>query len=530
MKRSLFLLAALSLLFISPCAAQTFPAYTVNVCDTASTGYYFLVPIKIGPGVNPTQLILDERGEIIYTREFPSSTGDFKVQPNGLISYNFQNKYYLLDSTFTVVDSVACKNGILQDNHDMQVLPDGHFLLMGYENVTMDLSMYNLFGPNNNQPGNANATVKCGVIQEQDENKNVVFEWHSKDYYAFTDVDVEWLGSPLNVDWTHFNAMHLDDDGNILISVRHFNEITKISRTDSSVIWRMGGNANQFTFTNDPEMFKAQHDIRRIANGNLTLLDNGGSGPPFHAVAGKEYDVDETLMTATLAWSYTENSAVRSLAIGNMHRTANGNSLVNYGMTPMQTLMFNVVDTAGAKIFEIEFFDTLRTYRAFNYTTLPWQLPRPQVTCFFNGSQYFLDAGSGHASYLWSTGATTQTIPVTAADTFSVFVPLGQGGFIRSEYFIVGDAQNPCWGPLSVAEKETGAFEIYPNPANDALTVQFPPAWNETLVVEIVDLAGRKMYAVPVTGGSRLQLPVIDLAPGTYFVRAGGMSRKFVKL
>ena len=36
-----------------------------------------------------------------------------------------------------------------------------------------------------------------------------------------------------------------------------------------------------------------------------------------------------------------------------------------------------------------------------------------------------LDAGSGHTNYLWSTGATTQTIDVTTAGTYSVTVGNG---------------------------------------------------------------------------------------------------------
>nr|MBK9651864.1 hypothetical protein [Bacteroidota bacterium] len=47
------------------------------------------------------------------------------------MSYSYLNKYYLLDSTFTPVDSVACKNGIMHDSHEMQLLPNGHFLLLG---------------------------------------------------------------------------------------------------------------------------------------------------------------------------------------------------------------------------------------------------------------------------------------------------------------------------------------------------------------------------------------------------------------
>ena len=37
----------------------------------------------------------------------------------------------------------------------------------------------------------------------------------------------------------------------LMISSRHLNEITKISRTTGDIIWRFGGKNNQFTFVND---------------------------------------------------------------------------------------------------------------------------------------------------------------------------------------------------------------------------------------------------------------------------------------
>ncbi|HLG02904.1 MAG TPA: aryl-sulfate sulfotransferase [Bacteroidia bacterium] len=512
-------------------SGQNIPPFAINVCASSSAGFYFLVPLNTSSGNSWNQLILDEKGNVVYYKEFTNShPGDFKIHPDGRMSYGYGAQFFIMDSTFTVLDSFTCQNGILHDGHDIQLLSNGNVLLLGIENVPMDLSMYQFFGPNHNLPGSVNATVKCGVIQEQDANHNVVFEWHAKDHYAFDDVTEEWLGSPANVDWTHFNAIESDTDGNILVSVRHFNEITKISRSTGSIIWRMGGNENQFTFTNDPQMFKGQHDIRRIPNGNLTMLDNGDAGPPFHPVAGKEYNINVSSMTATLIWNYSETPSVYSLAIGNMQRLANGNSLINYGFTPGQTLMFNVIDSTGGKIFEIEFADTLRTYRAFNYLSLPWLLPRPQITCFMVGSQYFLDAGSGHASYLWSTGATTQTIPVMAADTFSVFVPLGQGGFLRSHYFIVSDLLNPC-GPAGIFNAQPQHFSVYPIPATNEIRISLQSPFADRINVNITDISGRKIFSkLESPSNGRLILDVSDLSPGTYFIQVDGITRIFVRM
>jgi hypothetical protein len=509
--------------------AQNYPAYNVNVCNPGSAGYYFLCTIN---GTHPTQVILDSLGRAIYSRAFlAGGGGDFKIQPNGLMSYSGINKFYLLDSTFTIVDSVKCKNGISTDGHDLQILPNGHFLLIGYENVVMNLSSYVMFGSNHTLAGSPSAVVKCGVIQEQDANHNVVFEWHAKDHYAFADVDESYLGSPANVDWNHMNAVELDDDGNILVSLRHFNEITKINRADSSIMWRLGGNANQFTFPNDPAEFKGQHDIRRIANGDITFWDNGSFGPPYHVGSAKEYSLNENTLTATLVWNYVESPTSYSTAIGNVQRLQSGNTLIDFGITPMENRVFDVVDSSGNKIFELQFNDTSRSYRVFNYPIMPWQFPRPQITCFTVGNQSYLDAGSGYGGYRWSTGATTQTIPIATADTFSVWVPIGAGGFIRSEFFIVSNPNAPC-GPLGIENVNAeNAFSIFPNPANDQVFIQSEFGENKKVLVELFDFTGKKIYSQEnIPSGNQIIVPVADLAKGIYMVRVNGVGGKFLKM
>jgi hypothetical protein len=513
--------------------AQTYPAYNINFCTSGSKGYYFLDPFTISQFTtgNPTQMIIDSTGQTIYYRPLSNGGGDFKIQPNGgLMSYLYNNKFFLMDSTFTVVDSVACI-GHTTDGHDLQVLPNGDFLLLGLENINMNLSSYNFFGPSHTSPGNANATVKCGIIQEQNAAHQVVFEWHTKDHFAFADVDSSWLYAPNIVDWTHCNAVELDDDGNILLSMRHFDEITKINRSDSSVIWRMGGNANQFTFTNDPQMFKGQHDIRRIDNGHLTLWDNGQSSP-LHMGTAKEYELDETNHIATLDWSYVESPNSYSIAVGDVQRLPNGNTLIDYGVTSHEPRLFDVVDPSGNIVFEIQFADTLRSYRAFNYQTMPWQLPRPEITCVRIGNQNFLDAGPGYSSYQWSTGATTEMIPVTTTDTFTVFVPIGQGGFIRSLDFIVVDTAAPC-GPLAVqpeTQENEFTFHMFPNPVNDELHIQFDKNPAEGSVLEIFDAIGELVYSEKMNSSSAdVIIPTTDFASGIYLVRVNGASGKFVK-
>src|SRR5512138_3527317 len=176
----------------------------------------------------------------------------------------------------------------------------------------MNLSSYHYFGLNHNVPGSTNAEVFGVVIQEFNENKELVWEWKGHDHYQFGDVDPIWLFNPNKVDWTHANAVERDTDGNILLCLRHFNEITKIDYATGNIIWRLGGKQNQFSFPNDPVRFTGQHDIRRVGNSSVTLFDNGQyTNPPVSRAL--EYELDESNKVATLEWEYIYDSSLTSI-------------------------------------------------------------------------------------------------------------------------------------------------------------------------------------------------------------------------
>jgi hypothetical protein len=505
------------------------PPYHATIFDSsATTGYYFLVPTRItSPNLGfHSQLVLDKYGDVVYYKSLGTlnNTPDFKVQPNGMISYFANMKFYMLDSTFTIIDSVFCQNGITTDSHDFQILPNGHFLLLGYENVTMDLSAYAWFKPTGSHGGSV-ASVKCNVIQELDTNKNVVFEWHTKDHFSFADADSAWFSNPNVVDWTHSNAVEMDDDGNILLSCRHFDEITKINRSDSSIIWRLGGVQNQFTFLNDTTPFYGQHDIRRIPNGNITLLDNAYRvlAFPYHGVRAQEYQLDEVNKTATLAWSYMYDSSMYSRSTGDVQRLPNGNTLVDFGNINTNNVTFTVVDPLKNKVFELAFNDTMSSYRAFNFQQLPWMFHRPQVTCFDSAGITYLDAGAGYASYAWNNGGISRMIPVTSPDTYYVFVPYGNGGFISSEKMIVTNVQDPCNYIASVfSQDHNQSLEAYPNPAGEKLFVTCDLLQDENAELAMFDMLGNRITFVQEPAGkskTQTTLDIRNLPAGVYFLQ-----------
>ena len=133
---------------------------------------------------------------------------------------------------------------------------------------------------------------------------------------------------------------------------------------------------------------------------------------------------------------------------------------------------FEVIDVVGQKVFEVTFVDTLLSYRAFNFSSLPFQFLRPEISCYEAGGIGYLDAGATYPEYLWNTGETTQTIAINTTGEYSVFVPIGNEGNISSIPFSVADLSDPCNTLSSLIERnEINNLKIFPNPGNGNFSI-----------------------------------------------------------
>ena len=513
--------------------AQNFPPLTVVIEDSvATTGYYFLTPYAgaMVSSYDHAQLILDKFGRVIFYRIIPKNmnltpTIDFKLQPNGWMSFFNTNrgKHFMMDSTFTVIDSIQCANGIDTDQHDLQILPGNHYLMFGSETRIMNLTSYHFFGINHTAPGGANAQVFGVVIQEFNELKELIWQWKALDHFQFGDVDPIWLLNPNKVDWTHANAVEKDYDGNILLSCRHFNEITKIDFSTGNILWRLGGKQNQFTFPNDTVRFTGQHDIRRVSDSSVSLFDNGQyTNPPV--ARALEYVLDESNKVATLAWEYIYDSSMYSGACGNHQYIGNGNHLVDFGFTNGADYPWMaVVKPDKSKILELSYPVGIISYRGFNYPTLPWQLNRPNVGCQKIGSEYYLVAEPGHPAYRWSNGETTSSIQITDTGEYWVFVPYGTG-YLSSERIIINDVTNPCLflGTPSEDIPSEISLRTIPNPATDKARVLFHLPSNSRAYISLSTSVGANILQTEPgnypAGDHEVTLDVSSLNRGIYFL------------
>lgn len=337
-----------------------FPPLTIGTRATSLPGSLYLSSFTMDNtlGFAPYIMTLDDAATILFNRKISSFCFDFKRQENGTYTF-FQGDagYFMsLDSAMRPLGSYKAGNGYATDGHELRLLPNGHALLLAVDAQTVDMSKLV-------KDGKSNAVVLGNVIQELDLAGDVVFEWRSFEHFAITDATLTNLQAE-TVDAVHSNALEVDGDGNLLLSSRHLDEITKIDRTTGDIIWRWGGKNNQFGFLGASLPFSHQHAIRRLANGHYTLFDNGNGHVPAFSRA-LEYELDTEDMTAKVVWQYVRPNTF-STAMGNVQRLGDGNTLIGWGATsPAVT----VVNPAGKIVYELFLPGTVYSYRAY---VQPW--------------------------------------------------------------------------------------------------------------------------------------------------------------
>jgi len=340
-----------------------FPDIEVTLSNDPLPGYIFAGPFGAWGMFEdqvPYLAILDNTGYPVYYKKLEKDGQDFKMHPNGKISYytgGSVRKHLVMNQKMEIVDEYGCQNGYSTDFHDFLMLENGHALVLGSDDRVVDMDTVV-------EGGHEGVTVRGALIQELDSNKNVIFEWSSWDSYQITDaIDYVNLQDEGFIDYVHANAIEPTPDGGVLISARNMSEVTKIDRATGEIVWRLGGKNDQFEYVNDTLGFSAQHDIRYHGNDIYSLFDNGwnNTNNQFSSVA--EYEIDKDAMTAT------QTRRIRSTPddiyghiMGNAQYIDDGRVVVGWGSGIPNITEFK---PDGSKALELSF--EAINYRAFKF-------------------------------------------------------------------------------------------------------------------------------------------------------------------
>jgi hypothetical protein len=322
---------------------------------------YVMLGITPAKGGGSCAVIVDVAGVPVWHKEFRDAVVDFQKQPSGRYTAwsslgSSPSHFYEFDNLGDVKKEYSASGGLDTDPHELRMRGD-NYALLGIQFRTQDLRSVG---------GLASASVE-GFIVEYRRPGRAPLLWNIFDHFDVTDAapDISLKGQ--NVDPWHANAIEIDLDGNLLVSFRNSDEITKINTETGEVMWRLGGKSNQFTFRNDNlQGFSHQHGIRRLENGHIILFDDGNlHSPPISRAV--EYRLDEQAKIAELVWEYRPNPPLFGFALGFAQRLPNGNTLVCFG-TAQHIIE---VDKGGVKRWELLVNEPQRyAYRAFAIESL----------------------------------------------------------------------------------------------------------------------------------------------------------------
>jgi hypothetical protein len=266
-----------------------------------------------------------------------------------------QGEDVVMDSRYRTVARVRAGNGYAADLHDFQIVPGGVAYVTAYDVIRCDLTPVG---------GARNGVLVDTVVQAIDMKTGLVrWEWHSLGNVDVRESRAPVPKEPIPWDWFHLNSIDPHRDGTVLLSARSTWAAYEVAESTGAVLWRLGGTRSSFAMGAGTQT-AWQHDARVLADGTVTMFDNG-SNPRVHTQSrGVRLSLDTRRARVTLSRAYVHPQApLLADSQGNMQTLADGNELVGWGAIP------SVSEFApdGTMLFDAHMPPGTASYRAFRF-------------------------------------------------------------------------------------------------------------------------------------------------------------------
>jgi hypothetical protein len=357
------------------CAPADFPGYVATVNGTPQAAFYIVAP-SIGAGAAPYVIIFNAQGVPVWWKRIDNFIGaplDAKLLAPGELSWAYATGGYAYGANHEIagLNGAVIRNVTApapgDDHHDLIRTAAGNDLVIGYvpRAAAQDLSAWG---------GPVSATVLDARVDEIAPDGTVAWTWNSADHINLAE-SADWLGligpgPPGNLpdgsvggyDIVHANSVEEDGDG-ILLSARHLNAVYRIDKASGNIDWKLGGSTTPASLAVSGDTYASpldgQHDARRLADGSVTVHDNGTlAGRPPRAT---RWQIDPTARTARLVEQVTDARAPTSICCGSARKLAGGNWVASWGANGLVTELA----PDGTPQFTLEFLPaTVFSYRA----------------------------------------------------------------------------------------------------------------------------------------------------------------------
>jgi len=408
------------------------PSIVVNRDSApAAEGDIFVAP-QFGPAQNGP-MILDPRGNLVWFQPYPVSRRtlitDFRVQNlygqpvltwwQGYTNNGTgEGEGVIFDHNYNPQAVVKAGNGLQMDLHEFLVTPQGQAYVIAVSPVSV--------------PNIVHKPLLDAVVQEIDiQTGLVLLEWHALDHIPLSDSYFPPSTPGYVFDPYHANSVGVDDDGNLIVSLRNTSAVYKIDRDTGRVLWELGGKHSSFRM--GPGTSTAfQHNATVQPNGAVTIFDDGAGPPAVHKYSrGILVAINAQHMTATLIRSYDHSPPISSNFEGSVQELPGGNVFLGWGQQPY----FSEDNAAGQQIFDAHFSVATSSYRAYRF---PWSAQPstpPALAVAFNSN------GTPELYASWNGATDVAAWRVLAGTTQSSLTPIARTARSGFETEIAPDSE-----------------------------------------------------------------------------------------
>ncbi len=214
--------------------------------------------------------------------------------------------------------------------------------------------------------GPSGGAVTDSLFQEIDLRTGLVRrEWTSLDHVGLSESYSPATSSNTiwPFDYFHLNSIDQLADGTTLISARNTSALYELNTLTGQVITRIGGRDSSVKLSAGAAT-AYQHDATALANGTISVFDNGGV-PKVHAQSrGLILAINPQTKTDSVVAEYDHPSPpLAAGSQGNVQALADGDVFIGWGAEPY----FSEFSAGGQLLYDAHMHGSYQSYRSYRF-------------------------------------------------------------------------------------------------------------------------------------------------------------------
>jgi hypothetical protein len=343
------------------CLPKDFPPLSASLGGIREAEWYLFAPTLV---FNPTAkttsyvIISDANGTPIWWKnESAGNALDAKILGTNQIAWTVQTNQpdgqYVIRNFFGQVINTI---GSDLNDHDLQPTPHGTFLAIrdAARTCPPDCADMSPWG------GGSQMSVLDQEIVELDKGSNVLWTWRTRDHVALSESGASGWFPGVGYDIIHMNAVEPDGTDGVLFSARHLSAIYHITKSTGAIDWKIGGTTRPESLVvigdirptangAGGQSLSGQHDVRKLADGTISLHDNGTNA--YRPPSILRYEIDTAARTALVVEQLQDKNDTASVCCGSARRLPGGHWVVQWGGLPYMSEL----DADGNSVLTINY-------------------------------------------------------------------------------------------------------------------------------------------------------------------------------